>query len=149
MRILTLAAGLALFAAPGCIIASRNNATTQDIAKPPSDPPVPESRLVTVALTASGLTDPPYETAPDQIFVIRDIRLSEPCDVLIELGGVPPTLQLPYTLFDEPHDAPNRFYFKSPAGLRLPGGAKLRLRPVGGRHPAEVIAFLAGDLIRG
>jgi hypothetical protein len=54
VRILTLAAGLALFAAPGCIIASRNNAKTEDVAKPSTDPPIPESRLVTVTFTNTG-----------------------------------------------------------------------------------------------
>jgi hypothetical protein len=69
--------------------------------------------------------------------------------VLIELSGVPATLQLPAFLFDAVEGAGPRLRFSSPAGLKLPGGAKLRLRAAAGARPEAVVAFVAGELVRG
>lgn len=148
LRLQAAALSALLAAAPACIIAPKNQATTEDVVKPPSDPPIPESRFVTVEYTESGLTEPVYEAPADHAFVIRDLRLSEACDVFVELSGVPATMQLP-ALFLEPFtSAPYRWRFLSTAGLKLPGGAKLRLRAAGGTDPVPVLAFVAGDLVR-
>ena len=90
-------AALVLFLAflPSCIIASKNASTAHDVEKPPSDPPIPESVLTTVDFDAQGISEPVYEAPRDRAFIIRDLRVSEVVDVLVELPGVPATEQLP------------------------------------------------------
>jgi hypothetical protein len=131
---------------PSCIIASKNASTAHDVEKPPSDPPIPESVLTTVDFDAQGISEPVYEAPRDRAFIIRDLRVSEVVDVLVELPGVPATEQLPHTMFDMLH-AGAPFEFRSPAGIKVPPSAKLRLRRAVGTNPA-VTAFVAGDLVR-
>lgn len=140
-RATILAAALAI---PSCIIASKNNSSTKDVEKVPSDPPIPESLFVALTYDASGLTEPVYEAPRDRAFVIRDLRASNLADILIELPGVPPVLHVPVwgTFSDS-----SRLRFVSNAGIKLPPSAKLRLRRYD-KASQDVEVFVAGELVR-
>jgi hypothetical protein len=138
----------ALFLAflPGCIIAGRNSSQTHDVEKPPSDPPIPESVYKTVEFDAAGLSEPVYEAPQDRAFVVRDLRVSVPVNVLVELAGVPAVEQIPALMF-EGIGSTSFQQFRSPAGLKIPPSAKLRLQRFYEKEKS-VSVFAAGDLVR-
>jgi hypothetical protein len=140
---------LASFLAPlflccaSCVFAGGNKASARDVEKP-GDPRTPESKLVTVAFDGSGLSEPVYEAPADRAFVIQDLRMTIPCDVMAEVVGAP-ILLLSRWMCEQVGTA---YAFRSVAGLKLPAAAKLRLQRDEKSASTEVIVFVAGELVR-
>jgi hypothetical protein len=131
--------------AGGCFIGQgANKSTARDVEKP-ADPRAPESVLKTVEFDATGVSEAVYEAPADRALVIQDIRLTVPCEVFAEVAGAP----LPMLSVDllETISA-GTTGFRSPGGVKLPAGSRLRLRRSSGSDAAEVRVFVSGELVR-
>jgi len=138
-----LACLLALSVA-GCFITPANKSTARDVEKP-ADPRAPESFLKTLEFDATGVSEPAYEAPADRALVIQDLRLTVPCEVFAEVAGAP----LPILTADLLEPISERTTgFRSPGGVRLPAGSRLRLRRVAGSDASEVRVFVSGELVR-
>jgi hypothetical protein len=145
VRTLLLAAGLAL-AVPGCVFAAGNKATARDVEKPTGDPRQPESVFSSVEFDAAGLSSLLYEAPADRAFVVKDLRIDVPCDVVGEVAGA--VLLLVPSAFLETDGSSSRWTSRSEAGVKLPAGARLRLQRTAGSTASEVRALVAGELVR-
>lgn len=135
---------------PACVFSAGNRANARDVDRTVAEPPQPDSRFVLIPYVDTNPTEMIYQAPPDRAFMIRDLRITTPCDVIADVAGNQIVL-FPMSMLHSVNTSPIRhFAFQSAGALKLPPGASLHVRPVAGPSSKleQVGVFVAGELVR-